>query len=660
MREHEHQQERAVVGDAGVGTPKKQVQPAAAGRPMAGLVHTPPNDGQPKSPSSQAQQTLRRLLQTSRQIQTAVGEAKADVKLGGIVIKQMSTKYKAVLAALDAYHDYIGKTRVDKGSPGVQVKQIHQLLDDVVAGCQTYVQAHGAESERSEWVGDLLNKATLEKRVITGLGKQGDALDGRLWREVIPEVGGESGGLAVPTGTAVERRKDPGLEGTAAKAGKLFGDASLGGVGTDFAKGDKVLIHQTDDPTVVFAELFAKEEKLGSFKVKSTGYTKAANIKAGKTKHEAVGNDVPIFTREPHPDDVNQGAIGDCYLVAALAAIAARNPDAIYKMIKDNGDGTVTVRLYEPSPTGLTAKYISIAKSVISDEQKSSGALWVPLIEKAYTTVGVGIDGKAVSKSYVRIGDGGQADEAFQVLTGRTPPQAKTPIKASEFFAQEAWDPGQIAKFKKGEGDKTKAMALLQSPQLVSTFMAFAEKHQKALYKFKTYDEFEQFLTEQKLDPAVSVVLLGDLRKRVTSTRGRGQYSDLQEKLFNDIASGLTSGSYVAASTKEKIQTEKASAVTKGHSGGEETAEGLVGSHVYTVLAAREIDRSGKKLKYIRLRNPWGKGGSLEGTGRVYTDLPDGTLDIETDPKALAQKAKPEFDLELTDFTKHFKDIHWS
>jgi hypothetical protein len=48
-----------------------------------------------------------------------------------------------------------------------------------------------------------------------------------------------------------------------------------------------------------------------------------------------------------HPNDVEQGLIGDCYLMSSMAAVADQNPDAINNMIADNGDGTYTVTFNE-------------------------------------------------------------------------------------------------------------------------------------------------------------------------------------------------------------------------------------------------------------------------------------------------------------------------
>ena len=46
------------------------------------------------------------------------------------------------------------------------------------------------------------------------------------------------------------------------------------------------------------------------------------------------------------PNDVDQGMVGDCYLHAAMAAIARANPQSLADLIEDNGDGTYDVTLH--------------------------------------------------------------------------------------------------------------------------------------------------------------------------------------------------------------------------------------------------------------------------------------------------------------------------
>lgn len=126
----------------------------------------------------------------------------------------------------------------------------------------------------------------------------------------------------------------------------------------------------------------------------------------------------------PSPADVVQGGIGDCYLLAAMAAVAKANPSVIENMIKDNGDGTFDVTMYKDTAligTKLEKRVVRVTNEFPLDKdgnpiyaKKATGldgkvALWVMLIEKAYAQREGGYD-------EIESGDGGAA---LQVLTGQ-------------------------------------------------------------------------------------------------------------------------------------------------------------------------------------------------------------------------------------------------
>mgnify|MGYP006289000415 CR=1 FL=1 len=101
------------------------------------------------------------------------------------------------------------------------------------------------------------------------------------------------------------------------------------------------------------------------------------------------------------PNDVHQGNLGDCFLLASMAAIARQNPEAIRRMIRDNGDGTYTVTLYRnsrplrfwqpeytPVEVEVTQEFPAVdGEPVFAQPGDGGGAqqeLWTLLVEKAY------------------------------------------------------------------------------------------------------------------------------------------------------------------------------------------------------------------------------------------------------------------------------------
>jgi hypothetical protein len=115
--------------------------------------------------------------------------------------------------------------------------------------------------------------------------------------------------------------------------------------------------------------------------------------------------------------DVRQRALGDCWFVAGLLAIAGQRPQLIEENIRDNGNGTVTVTFYRdgaPVPVTVTTA-VPYAPRVAWHPFAADGPpegiteTWGPLYEKAFAQLHGG---------YAAIEKGG-VDEALPQLTGR-------------------------------------------------------------------------------------------------------------------------------------------------------------------------------------------------------------------------------------------------
>lgn len=141
----------------------------------------------------------------------------------------------------------------------------------------------------------------------------------------------------------------------------------------------------------------------------------------------------PLFLHEPCKEDIEQGALGDCYMLSSLSAIAAQDPQKIKDMMKDNNDGTVTVRLFNDNqePVFITVTK-TIAKNPKGDYAAYAGkSLWVQMMEKAFAASGevandyssdISLSNKPDRKiDYMNIGNGGESYQFIHRVLGTNP-----------------------------------------------------------------------------------------------------------------------------------------------------------------------------------------------------------------------------------------------
>ncbi len=155
-----------------------------------------------------------------------------------------------------------------------------------------------------------------------------------------------------------------------------------------------------------------------------------------------------LFNGAPSTANMKQGALGDCYFIAALGALADRNPTAVQNMFIDNGDGTFTVRFFFGtysmvyntdgsinsgfrSGTTATADYVTVNRSLATyswgglaysgngwSSTNANNSLWIALAEKAYAQWNeTGRAGRDVAaNSYASIEGGWMGEVSAQVL----------------------------------------------------------------------------------------------------------------------------------------------------------------------------------------------------------------------------------------------------
>lgn len=116
---------------------------------------------------------------------------------------------------------------------------------------------------------------------------------------------------------------------------------------------------------------------------------------------DVAGRPLPLFEGPPRRDQVAQGALGDCGIVATIGAVAGHRPEVITRAVTQNADGTVTVTVHEVAqdpgaerfrPTGRVYQ-INVTPDVpvlaswrtmeFGMRQSAVGCSWASLLEKA-------------------------------------------------------------------------------------------------------------------------------------------------------------------------------------------------------------------------------------------------------------------------------------
>ncbi|WKX70244.1 C2 family cysteine protease [Streptomyces sp. XD-27] len=121
----------------------------------------------------------------------------------------------------------------------------------------------------------------------------------------------------------------------------------------------------------------------------SNPYKRHGNDQNGQTNsgiHWQNPSD-PLFNGEPSADDINQNQFGDCWYVASLAAVAQKDPQFIKEGIKENANGTVSVRIWDEDGNH---RWVTMTPDLPTDTNGDpigtygNGSTWSAYYEKAF------------------------------------------------------------------------------------------------------------------------------------------------------------------------------------------------------------------------------------------------------------------------------------
>lgn len=251
------------------------------------------------------------------------------------------------------------------------------------------------------------------------------------------------GKLEIPDGSTSVKVKNPGIRASITKD-MTFPDVLIPSkddknkkVPLTLKKGEVISAKESDIPgKSIIQKLIKKGDGLEPIGAPILVDSKL--VKSGDQNFKVSTK--PLFKDIPSTKDIQQGAIGDCFLIASINAMLNKGgPEEIYKMIKDNNDGTVTVRIFDVKEEAskddakkmektFTPKYITFDKSTLNTSmtvdklispsklggvivgEHAGGALWVQMLEKAY----------AIDKgSYSTLNAGGHMNNPFETFLGK-------------------------------------------------------------------------------------------------------------------------------------------------------------------------------------------------------------------------------------------------
>ncbi|WP_026120452.1 C2 family cysteine protease [Nocardiopsis potens] len=124
-------------------------------------------------------------------------------------------------------------------------------------------------------------------------------------------------------------------------------------------------------------------------------------------------------------DDLRQGALGDCWWLAGMGAIADQNPQIIKDMIKENANGTYTVTFGDGEQVTVTPDLVVNSNNSPAFSSPQGGVMWPAILEKAYAEK---------EGSFGEI-EGGWPGDAMETITGDDSGEVPGMLQTEEFLS---------------------------------------------------------------------------------------------------------------------------------------------------------------------------------------------------------------------------------
>lgn len=332
----------------------------------------------------------------------------------------------------------------------------------------------------------------------------------------------------------------------------------------------------------------------------------------------------------PKWTDIRQRGIGNCFFLSSLKSICLRNPGVMRRIIRDNGDGSVTVRLFVPIQTegyGVThydeVNYVIDKSKNLSKEYNHHKALWVDLLEQAYALHRVRLEEARHAKSdYKTVLKGGTANAVYQHLLGINGRSTSITYQAYKLLDPVRLDPVNQGLFDdyiqiNNPGLVVMAGKLVQGFMLnnnsdrVGSIREFFNDDEASAdfmnnFPCDLYGVYHQCIsnylkngnmTDDAFKQELSNVLVGRLKhntmRKIAEAVIRAKqdeqdrYESHQKGIYQDLLQSLQTGELVCAGTIKSDNMLK----------------GLCSGHEYHVINVYQRQNG---RYYVQLDNPWG------------------------------------------------------
>lgn len=350
--------------------------------------------------------------------------------------------------------------------------------------------------------------------------------------------------------------------------------------------------------------------------------------------------------------DVNQGELGDCFLLAPIASILSKEhgSSVILGMMRDLSqvvdeksrmtlgkllgfkDNTVIVRFSKKrSPF-----YAVVDKSVFCFRQQARSAAYIRIFEKAWA-------GVFCDKKMKNLDKGDFVYNALDGFLGMACRNQKIIIDVEEMREEKLNRFSNVLSDPKFTAEKTLLWLLNEDSKAVDHFLK-ARKSLKETADAKKLTSvplienmINYFKSEKYPKDEVDAKIAKLLNEKLELLQSKKSFSEEHEKiLFNDLQKCLGKNYILTYRVFEFTSDSKDSS-----HGGEYKKSGLVGGHAYALVAGSQInfpDAEGKEIAHsaIKIYNPWGHGRSFEssGYGRSYSRDEDGKRITQESPSS--------------------------